>query len=142
MGQSQFPLFLSETDCPISILAKPESQHHQTFLAALFKQPPRPSRAFIYDLDAEQPEYAVLNYIVKDCLNKIFHLHGAVDSEPPLLMPVMDVEEERSQATFIDPHGDIVALPNNILVPFAKLAVRGSTKRIKRYHIMNVYRPK
>ena len=83
-----------------------------------------------------------MNDIVKDRLSRIFHLHGAVDSEPPLLMPVIDVEEERSQATFIDPHGDIVALPNNILVPFAKLAARESTKRIKRYHITNVYRPK
>ena len=93
-------------------------------------------------MQAEQPDYAVLNDIVKDRLTKIFHLHGAVDSEPPLLMPVMDVEEEKNQAAFIDPHGDIVALPNNILVPFARLAAKGSMKRIKRYHITNVYRPK
>ncbi|KAF9527861.1 other/PEK/GCN2 protein kinase [Crepidotus variabilis] len=125
----------------LRLMAKPESQHHQTVLATLFKQPPRPSRAFIYDVDAEQPDYAVLNDIVKDRLSKIFHLHGAVDSEPPLLTPIMDVEEEKSQATFIDPHGDIVALPNNILVPFARLAARGETKRIKRYHITNVFRP-
>ena len=46
---------------------------------------------------------------MKDCLSKTFHLHGAVDSEPRLPMPVMDTEEERSQATFIDPRGDIVA---------------------------------
>ena len=104
----------------------------------MFKQPPRPSRAFIYNLDADQPEYAVLNDKVKDRLLKIFQLHGAVDCEPPLLMPVINVEEERTQATFIDPHGDLVALPNNILVPFAKLAARGNTKRI---NIMNVYRP-
>jgi len=36
--------------------AKPDSAHHQTALATLFKQPPRPSRAFIYDLEAEFPE--------------------------------------------------------------------------------------
>jgi len=128
--------------CLRNPIAKPESQHHQTILAALFKQPPRPSRAFVYDIEAEQPEYAVLNETVQDRLAKIFHLHGAVDSEPPLLMPIMDVEEERNQATFIDPHGDIVALPNNILVPFARLTARGSTERIKRYHIMNVFRPR
>ena len=94
-----------------------------------FKQPPRPSRAVIYDLVAEQPEYAVLNNTVKDCRSKTFQLHIAVDSELSLLMLVMDVEEERSQATFIAiPHGNISALPNNILVPFAKLAVKGSTK--------------
>jgi eukaryotic translation initiation factor 2-alpha kinase 4 len=61
--------------------------------------------------------------MVHDCPAAIFHLHGAVDMEPPLLMPVLD-PEEKSQATFIDRHGDVVTLPNNILVPFARLAAR------------------
>jgi translation initiation factor 2-alpha kinase 4 len=61
--------------------------------------------------------------------------------EPPLLMPVLDLEKEKNQATFVDRCGDIVALPNNILVPFARLAARGNIKRIKHYHITNVYRP-
>ena len=50
-------------------------------------------------------QYAVLNDVVTDLLSKIFHLHSAVGSEPPLLMPVIDMEEERSRAAFIDPHG-------------------------------------
>ena len=83
-----------------------------------------------------------MNNVVEERLGAIFHLHGAVDMEPPLLMPITDIEEEKSQATFIDQHGDIVALPNNILIPFARLAARESIKRIKRYHIANVFRPK
>ena len=122
--------------------AKPDSPHHQTVLNSLFKQPPRPSRAYLYDIEADPSEYASLNNIVKDRLAAIFHLHGAVDMEPPLLMPVLDPEEEKSQATFIDRHGDVVTLPNNILVPFARLAARGNIKRIKRFHIANVFRPK
>jgi len=122
--------------------AKPDSAHHQTALATLFKQPPRPSRAFIYDLEADFPEYASLNETVQDRLAAIFHLHGAVDMEPPLLMPITDPEEAKNQATFIDRYGDIVALPNNILVAFARLAARESIRRIKRYHIMNVFRPR
>jgi translation initiation factor 2-alpha kinase 4 len=90
----------------------------------------------------ESPEYASLNNIVEDRLAAIFHLHGAVDMEPPLLMPITDIEEEKTHATFIDQYGDIVALPNNILIPFARLAARESIKRIKRYHIANVFRPK
>jgi len=62
--------------------------------------------------------------------------------EPPLLMPITDPEEAKNQATFIDRYGDIVALPNNILVAFARLAARESIRRIKRYHIMNVFRPR
>jgi eukaryotic translation initiation factor 2-alpha kinase 4 len=111
-------------------------------LNSLFKQPPRPSRAYLYDIEADPSEYASLNNMVHDRLAAIFHLHGAVDMEPPLLMPVLDPEEEKSQATFIDRHGDVVTLPNNILVPFARLAARGNIRRIKRFHISNVFRPK
>ena len=62
--------------------------------------------------------------------------------EPPLLMPITDLEEAKNQATFINRYGDIVALPNNILVAFARLAARGNIRRIKRYHIDNIFRPK
>lgn len=88
------------------------------------------------------PEHAALNDTVQERLASIFRLHGAVDMEPPLLMPVMEPDDESHQATFLDRHGDVVTLPDNILVPFARLAARGSLKRIKRYHIANIYRPK
>jgi translation initiation factor 2-alpha kinase 4 len=110
-------------------------------LSSLFNQPPRQVRGFLYDLEADFQEHASLNDIVQDGLAAIFRLHGAVDMEPPLLMPVMNPEGENSQATFLDRHGDLVTLPNNILVPFARLAARGNIKRIKRYHITNIYRP-
>ncbi|KAH9487410.1 eIF-2-alpha kinase GCN2 [Psilocybe cubensis] len=125
----------------LRLMAKPDTTHHQTALATLFKQPPRLSRAVVYDQDVDSPDYAPLNQTVQDQLVAIFHLHGAVDMEPPLLMPIMDPEEEKNQATFIDRQGDIVSLPNNILVPFARLAGRQNIRRIKRYHITNVYRP-
>jgi translation initiation factor 2-alpha kinase 4 len=123
------------------MMAKSDSPHHQTVLNSLFKQSPRPSRAYLYDIEADPSEYASLNNIVQDRLAALFHLHGAVDMEPPLLMPVLDPEADKNQAVFIDRHGDIVALPNNILVPFARLAARGNIKRIKRFHITNVFRP-
>ncbi|KAF8186819.1 hypothetical protein BJ912DRAFT_1022739 [Pholiota molesta] len=125
----------------LRLIAKPDSPYHQTVLSTLFKQPPRPTRTYLYDSLLESPEYASLNNIVEDRLAAIFHLHGAVDMEPPLLMPITDIEEEKTHATFIDQYGDIVALPNNILIPFARLAARESIKRIKRYHIANVFRP-
>jgi len=110
-------------------------------LSALFNQPPRPTRGFLYDLEAELPEHAHLNSIVQERLAAIFRLRGAVYMEPPLLMPAMHPEEEKNQATFLDRHGDVVTLPNNALVPFARLAARANLKRFKRYHLTNVYRP-
>ncbi|KAG6856809.1 hypothetical protein H0H87_000506 [Tephrocybe sp. NHM501043] len=125
----------------LNLMTKADSPHQQAVLNSLFSQPPRPSRGFIYDLEAELPEYAVLNDIVHDRLAAIFRLHGAVDMEPPLLMPVMDVEDEHQKATLIDRNGDIVTLPDNLIVPFARLAARGKISRIKRYHIANIFRP-
>lgn len=122
--------------------AKQDSPHHQAVLSALFNQPVQLSRRFIYDREADLPEHANLNGIVVDRLSSIFRLHGAVDIEPPLLIPVVDPEDEKTHATFLDRHGDIVMLPNDLLTPFARLAVRTSVKRIKRYHITDIYRPK
>ncbi|KAF5376991.1 hypothetical protein D9615_007308 [Tricholomella constricta] len=125
----------------LNLMTKADSPHQQAVLNSLFCQPPRPSRGFIYDLEADLPEHAALNDIVQERLAAIFRLHGAVDMEPPLLMPVMDVEDEAQKATFIDRHGDVVTLPDNMIVPFARLAARGSIRRIKRYHIANIFRP-
>ncbi|TFK38831.1 hypothetical protein BDQ12DRAFT_605427 [Crucibulum laeve] len=125
----------------LRMMAKPDSPHHQAVLSSLFTQPPRPSRGFLYDSDADPPEHAALNDIVHERLAAIFRLHGAVDMEPPLLMPATNSENEKDQATFIDRHGDIITLPNNILVPFARLAARTNIRRIKRYHITNIYQP-
>ncbi|KAG6917258.1 hypothetical protein DXG01_003205 [Tephrocybe rancida] len=54
---------------------------------------------------------------------------GAVDMEHPLLMPMMDVEDEHQMATLIYRNEDI----------FARLAARGNISRINRYHIANIF---
>lgn len=123
-------------------LAKPDSPHHEAMLSSLFSQPPQPAQCFLYDLDGESPEFGSLTAIVLERLVSIFRLHGAVDMEPPLLMPVFNPGDEKDHAALIDRYGDIVTLPNNALVPFARLAARAKHNRIKRYHINNIYRPK
>jgi translation initiation factor 2-alpha kinase 4 len=128
--------------CLPIIQAKPDSPHHQVVLASLFNRPLRPVRGFLYDMESELPEHAHLNGPVQERLTAIFRLHGAVDTEPPLLIPVMSSENEENQAIFIDRHGEVVALPDDMFVPFARLAARENLKRIKRYHITNIFRPK
>ncbi|KIL60768.1 hypothetical protein M378DRAFT_906708 [Amanita muscaria Koide BX008] len=126
----------------LKLIAKPDSPHLQTVLSSLFNQPPKPSRGVLYDYEAaDVPDHATLNDTVIERLSAVFRLHGAIDMEPPLLMPITDLEDLKNHATFIDRHGDILMLPNNILVPFARLAARVNTKRIKRFHIADVYRP-
>ncbi|KAF9218926.1 Serine/threonine-protein kinase [Gyrodon lividus] len=125
----------------LRVMSKPNSPYHQSVLSALFNQPASQYRSYLYDLEAEAPDHAQLNNIVEDRISAIFRLHGALDMEPALLVPSTNPEESQSQATFIDRHGGIVSLPNNALVPFARLAARNAAKRIKRFHIMNIYRP-
>ncbi|KAH9846907.1 Serine/threonine-protein kinase [Lenzites betulinus] len=125
----------------MKLIAKPESPHLQAVLSTLFSHPAKAVRAYLYDVDAEPPEHSALNTLAIDRLTQIFHLHGAVDIEPPLLMPVTNPKDDRSRALFLDRHGEVVTLPNNALVPFARAAARADLKRIKRYHISDVYHP-
>ncbi|KAG6834919.1 hypothetical protein H0H93_006386 [Arthromyces matolae] len=123
----------------LSLMTKADSPHHRAVLNSLFSQPPRPSRGFIYDLEADLPEHSALNENVHNRLATIFRLHGAVDMEPPLLMPSMGIEDQTDKPAFLDKSGDIVTLSSNLLDPFARLAARGSISRIKRFHISNIY---
>ena len=122
--------------------AKSDSPHLQAVLSTLFSQPAKPYRMFLYDLEAQFPEHSALNALVIDRLVNIFRLRGAVDMETPLLLPVTNPEEDRNRPMFIDRHGELVSLPNNALHPFARSAARNNIRRIKRYHVSDVYRPK
>ena len=124
------------------VAAKADSPHLPAVLSTLFSQPVKPVRAYLYDVEAEPPEHATLNPLVIDHLEQLFHLHGAVDSETPLLMPVTNpVEDDHNRAVYLDRHGEVVTLPHNGLPPFARTAARAEYKRIKRYHISDIYRP-
>jgi translation initiation factor 2-alpha kinase 4 len=96
----------------------------------------------LYEIETDLPEHAALNDIIKERLSYIFRLYSPVDMEPPLLMPVAKLTEAKNEATYMDCYGEIVRLPPNLLVPFARLAVKGNISRIKRYHIADVYREK
>ncbi|KAF5321443.1 hypothetical protein D9619_000083 [Psilocybe cf. subviscida] len=113
----------------LRLMAKTGSKYHEHVLETLFSQQPSLSTTFTHDLDVIASEYASLNNLVEERLAAIFHLRGAVDMEPPLLIPVTDPEQEKTHATFIDRRGDLIALPNNILVPFARLSARRPTFR-------------
>lgn len=118
---------------------KSDSPYRQSILSALFKQCPDQAHGFLYD-SVELPEHTTLNGIVHDRMVQIFRLHGAVDMEPPLLLPMLSSEEDGSRAVFLDRNGKVVSLPNNVFAPFARLAARITLRRIKRYHICDIYK--
>lgn len=118
---------------------KHDSPYRQSVLTTLFGQTTKPSHGFLYD-QGELPEHTTLNGIVHDRMVEIFRLHGAIDMEPPLLLPVLNPDEDYSRAVFLDRNGDVVALPTNPLARFARMAARINLRRIKRFHISDVYR--
>ncbi|KAI0696604.1 hypothetical protein BC835DRAFT_1341525 [Cytidiella melzeri] len=124
----------------LGMIVKSDSPYRQSMLTALFEQKPDPGHSFLYD-SGDVPEHAVLNGIVHDRMTQIFRLHGAVDMEPPLLLPVLNKEEDSSRAMFLDRNGKAVCLPENLFAPFARLAARIGIRRIKRYHIGDIYKP-
>lgn len=112
--------------------------HYQTTINALFEQRSNGVRAALYDQMAEPHP---LTWVVRDTLAGMMRLHGAHEVEPPLLAPLLELDDVEHRAAFIDRHGELVALPNDALTPFARLAARARLNRIKRFHIGDVYRP-
>ncbi|CAL1710511.1 unnamed protein product [Somion occarium] len=124
----------------LKMMVKPDSPHYQAVLSTLFNQTVKPARAYLYDAEVDLSENATLNGIVHDRMVQIFRLHGAIEMEPTLLLPVTNPDDDQSRAMLLDRHGEVVALPHNALVPFARLAARANIRRIKRYHIGDIYR--
>ena len=90
----------------------------------------------------DSPEYTPMFEVVQEKLTAIFRLHGAMNSEPPILTPVLDPAENLEDILLLDKRGQVVSLPSNGLVPFAREAKRRNYDRIKRFQFFNAYRPK
>ncbi|KAG8705429.1 hypothetical protein FRC08_001676 [Ceratobasidium sp. 394] len=128
----------------LPMIVDPKRPHYEALLAKLFDQDPIPAKAFIYNMNAEIPDYAALYDTVQEKIAALFHVHGAVVKEPVLLAPnhgaPNDANEDRQTVTLLDRRGDLVTLPRHAATPFARLAAIEGTTRIKRYYIGNAYR--
>ncbi|KAG9128480.1 hypothetical protein FRC07_009703 [Ceratobasidium sp. 392] len=129
----------------LPMIVDPRRPHYEALLAKLFDQDPVPAKAFVYDLDAEIPDYAALYDTVQEKIAALFHVHGAVAKEPVLLTPNHSISgnanKDQQAVTLLDRRGDLVTLPRYAAAPFARLAAIEGTTRIKRYYIGNAYRP-
>lgn len=113
--------------------------HYTEVLNSFFSQPATLT-SLIYDRNPVISPYSSLLPIIQDHLSSIFRLHGAVDSPMPLLLPNIDSEKYGPNAVFLlDRQGELVALPRNGFIPMARRAAQLNIRRIKRYHIGNVY---
>jgi translation initiation factor 2-alpha kinase 4 len=122
-------------------IAKSDSPYYDNVMSLLFSQDPSLARAAIYDADMATPEHGSLTDVIEQRVREVFVLHGAVQMHPQLLIPALtSMENDKSTVYMLDRQGDLVTLPRNNLISFARLAARTGAKRIKRYHMGDVYR--
>ncbi|GJJ13244.1 hypothetical protein Clacol_007495 [Clathrus columnatus] len=123
----------------LSVMTQKGSVHYTEVLNSFFSQPSGPT-ALTYDRNPFVPQYSPLLPIIQDHLANIFRLRGAVDSSMPLLLPNVDGQDHSPNTVFLlDRQGEVVSLPRNGFVPMARRAAQLNIRRIKRYHIGNVY---
>ena len=114
----------------------PESRRYDVLLRSLFTQPIDPAKVFSYDATSAQREHTPFVPIVREQIVSIFKMHGAIEDEPPFLMPLMEVQEGEKSAgpVFLDRQGDLVMLPKSVVVPLARSAALAGLDRIKRFY--------
>jgi hypothetical protein len=80
--------------------AQANSPHIQTILNILFHSPAEERRTQDLGFDIEIEESELNNpydSVVKQKLERLFSLRGAVDFTPPLLMPASDIYDEKTR---------------------------------------------
>lgn len=80
--------------------AQPNSPHIQTILNSLFQVggAVRNRQDLAFDTEVDESELNnPYDTIVRRKLEHIFHLRGAVDFSPPLLMPSSEIYDEKSR---------------------------------------------
>lgn len=88
------------------------------------------------------PEDLELQALVKERLGSIFRRHGAVErTDTPALLPYNSCYPPSELVRFLNPSGDVVQLPYDLVLPNAMLLARAVHIGLKRTYVFdNVYR--
>ena len=126
----------------VRLAANPTSVHRHELIHALFSRPQNDVlRDYTFDTGAQGDEDDVLVGVVCRTLREIFQCRGAVPVHPPLLFPPSDVySTEPNMVSLLDKTGNVVFLPFDLTVPFARICARSGHTRFKRFDISDVYR--
>ncbi|WFD17826.1 non-specific serine/threonine protein kinase [Malassezia caprae] len=126
----------------LRLAANPTSVHRHELINALFSRTQTDRiRDFTFDTGAQGDEDDVLVGVVSQYLRQMFQRRGAVPVHPPLLFPPSDVySEEKNIVKLLDKSGNVVFLPFDLTVPFARICARSGHSRFKRFDIADVYR--
>ncbi|KAJ1894330.1 eukaryotic translation initiation factor 2-alpha kinase, partial [Coemansia sp. IMI 209127] len=85
------------------------------------------------DIYTEQLNAVFLDRI-RETMTRVFRTHAAVELSTPALSPRMDLlDTYQKPAYYLDPKGNVVQLPYDQTVPFARYVARTRMTEIKRY---------
>ncbi|KAJ1963412.1 eukaryotic translation initiation factor 2-alpha kinase [Dipsacomyces acuminosporus] len=85
------------------------------------------------DIQAEQLNAVFLDRI-RELMTKVFRSHAAVELSTPVLTPKTELlDMYQKPALYLDPKGNVVQLPYDQTVPFARYVARTKMTEIKRY---------
>lgn len=132
----------------MDILSDPESQDYKKLLSAVFDQPQKKYEDLTFDLDPTErndpsitPNGLLLQTIIRDKLAAIFRKHGAVETTRQSVFPRSDLyPPEAGVARYLDPKGNLVQLPYDLILPNARAISRHNYIPDKSFTFGTVYR--
>uniref|UniRef100_A0A182MYS3 non-specific serine/threonine protein kinase n=1 Tax=Anopheles dirus TaxID=7168 RepID=A0A182MYS3_9DIPT len=127
------------------ILSNPQSRHYKHLIARCFAQESDPicELSYHFDMVPMVPILPRFDY-VKAKIIALFRKHGAIEVVTPLLTPYTKQHHvARSNTVRLMTHsGSVVALPDDLRVPFLRHVALNGIRNIRRYSIGRVYREK
>ncbi|CAG5026827.1 unnamed protein product [Parnassius apollo] len=125
-------------------LAARGSRAHAQLLRALLAQRAHPADDLLYTAHADTtsltPHHPPLHALVYAVV-QVFRSHGAAELLPPLLTPMGEAWEARSDAVrVLTASGTVCHLPYDLRLPFARLVAHTGLRRARRYAVSRVFR--
>ncbi|KAJ3130344.1 hypothetical protein HK098_002573 [Nowakowskiella sp. JEL0407] len=130
-----------------TIVNKSNTVHYNRLVEAIFLQEPEAADQFSFEIGLGEMERApVLSAvgIVRNAVTKVCLRHGAVELEPPIMVPKGGLYDQTNKkpVEYLDTSGTLVQLPFDLTLPFARYIARNSSNitKIKRFSFDRIYR--
>uniref|UniRef100_A0A1I8G190 Protein kinase domain-containing protein n=1 Tax=Macrostomum lignano TaxID=282301 RepID=A0A1I8G190_9PLAT len=145
LESSQLPAYIFETtqfeNLVKSAVAMPESRNYKFLLNCLFSRKVTLPEDHAFDVDMCRPtpvELLSARRWTRDAFERVFARHGAVCQQTPLVMPRLDAFEDLLRPLtvyYLGKDGDVLGLPCDLRVPYARFAARAGVQSARRYAI-------
>jgi translation initiation factor 2-alpha kinase 4 len=148
------PVIIEEQFLNEAIKSITTISNYPKLIASLFSRKPESHKDFSYDFNANNSQldmqFSLIGTRIQEHCLKVFTRHGAVQLSAPLLMLkndfIYDTETSKRPVQLMDSTGDLVQLPWDLTVPFARCISRAfqnsnHLETFKRFAIDPVYRP-